>query len=492
MAKTKHQKLADKMQAMFDAIQVHISKVAKQFNIELHFYQPYQVSGGPSMTLSALKSMFFTHYLNLQRLSPNASLRNVCQKLPVLGILCQPPIQRLSTCQQAGEDGRWRVLWKARVVCPEENLSNLNRSRGQKLLYCPREDEILNEIDWLEKDMRENSLTRQVLSVLEDERCLAIMQSNLLKDPILIWEKTKNEWRAEPSEDSNPDQTHDIADDPKNVDTVDFAPQQGYSLAFAHIAVLESIKERHCRHRQSLRKLYKKALENALFENMPWSKEEKNSFLHQWKDNVFGSEHPLRPKRPCRWKTCMGIDDVTAAKLIEHFASEFIANPKNKKLGEIACVLWILVWNAEEKDEPRITIKQALRLSSQDIVENDAAIIVNGVQLTISWGLLDLLRCLRGEGRGKRACRLFKNLDLSGKTLERALIEASKTVLPNKADSVLPAAFLIQPHVYQGIRMTSAQRAAMRNIKPIEPFYPTRKEIKKALLNERQRLTSAK
>lgn len=93
--------------------------------------------------------------------------------------------------------------------------------------------------------------------------------------------------------------------------------------------------------------------------------------------------------------------------------------------------------------------------------------------------------CLRGKGEGVRKQRLFSNLDISGKALERALNEASKALFPNE-EPVLPGAFLVFPHVYNNVRMSAAQRKSMREVKPIIPLRHTHKEIKKALLRNQK------
>ena len=113
--------------------------------------------------------------------------------------------------------------------------------------------------------------------------------------------------------------------------------------------------------------------------------------------------------------------------------------------------------------------------------------MIGGTEITISWGLKKFLLCLRGKGEGKRAHRLFGNLDTSGKALERALIQASKELLGNNEAPVLPGAFLVSPHCYQGIRMSSAQRKVMRKARSIVPLRNTRNEIKKELFKEQER-----
>jgi len=201
---------------------------------------------------------------------------------------------------------------------------------------------------------------------------------------------------------------------------------------------------------------------------------------------LFRDEPKLRQLHPGRWKCCQGVDCDTAAKLIKYFVLKFIANPKDKKSGEIACVLWLLVGIAQrdgtDRKTLRVTIQSVLKASSRDIDPDDAVVTIGGCRVDVSWGLRNLLLCLRGRGKGQRACRLFANLDRSGKALGRALIEASKEVLPEGRDLVLPEAFLISPHLYKGVRMSATQRRAMKSAKRNSPSV-TRNVIKKALRN---------
>jgi len=485
------------MQDMLQDLEDYHLRVAKQLNlVQLHFYEPYALFGRPLMKLSALHAMFCTYYINLQILASSSSLRAICRELPMLGAIIKRPVYLTSECFVSSGEEAWMVPWRVRVVLPEDNQSKLERSQAQALLYCPLPDEISNEIDWFEKAMAADSLTHQFLSIIEHERRSAIVRKNLLKNPCSIWEEAKERWHAAPTEESDPDAVYDLASEPQKVDDIDFAPAEGQSLALAYEAVMRSIRTRSCRHRQPLRTIYKEALERAMFEDVPWDDAEKTAFLKEWKSNFFKqseaiSQKPTKtPKKPLkqgRWNQCAGVDDITASNLIKYFITEFIANPRNKKAGEIACVLLILVWIAQEGDNGPLAIPKVLQLTTKDIASEDDTVVIGRVETIVSWGLKQLLECLRGKGEGKRGLRLFASLDPSGKALERALIEASKKILPEGASPVLPAAFLISPHVYQGVRMSSAQRNAMRSAKPIVPLRHMSYDIKKALLNIKER-----
>jgi hypothetical protein len=226
-------------------------------------------------------------------------------------------------------------------------------------------------------------------------------------------------------------------------------------------------------------------LVQAIFDQVPWDVKRRRTFLDEWRNNLFEQKSIVGLSKPGRWTQCRGISDVKAAKFIKYFIEKFTGNPQDKKSGEIACVLWILIWIAQEADSENLTIQKVLQLSFQDIDPDDAIIKVDGTDVDISFGLQNLLLCLRGKGEGIRNQRLFSNLDVSGKALERALNEASKILFPNE-EPVLPGAFLVFPHVYNNIRMSVAQRRAMRKVKPIIPVRYIHKEIKKALLHSRQ------
>jgi hypothetical protein len=302
-----------------------------------------------------------------------------------------------------------------------------------------------------------------------------------------IWNKAKEEWMSDPSEDSDEDILHEAVKNPRDLDDVDFAPSDGMSLALAYEEVMMSIRRRERRHRDSLRNIYKSKLIKTMFDGVPWSEEQKEAFLKQWQNNFFES-HPNKINvKPGRWEQCRVIDRYTAAKFIKHFLELFINNPKSKKAGEVACILWVLIWAAQEEKSDHITIQKVLELSSQDIDPEDPKISVGGVELEISWGLHQLLWCLCGKGEGRRSRRIFANIDTAGKFLERALHNASKELLPEHAISVQPGAFLISPHLYPGVRMTVAQRKAMKKTRPIvKPLY-THRDVKKMLREAQNR-----
>lgn len=147
MAKTKHQKLANLMQAMLNAIEDHKAQVAKQLAcVQLHFYERYAVLGRRSlMKESALHSMFLSHYIGLQTFAPDPHLRATCHQLPMLGALLNRSIYLASECRQSKGKGLLLIPWGVRTVLPKENKEKLERSyaevntnRYRVCCYLPR------------------------------------------------------------------------------------------------------------------------------------------------------------------------------------------------------------------------------------------------------------------------------------------------------------------------------------------------------------------
>jgi hypothetical protein len=475
MAKTKHQKLADIMRKMLSDIEMHGADVMKAVNfVQMHFYEPFAIVGRPPIKESAFKKMVCAHYANLRILSPDPAVRNICQELQCSGLYVNAPI-RFQAYQSVDNKGMWVNLWRVKTIFPENNKVNLLQDLSRELLYCPRYDEITNEFDWFERESSENSLTYCFLSAAESSRRDSIIMGNLLKDPFPVWERAKEKWRTDPNE------VCVVAKNPRDIDKINFAPRTGQSLSLAWEAVVESMRANTCRHRQSLRTIYKRELEREIFEGVPRTKYEKITFFRLWDDRLFKGD--LKHQKIGRWEQCFGADIGKLSSILMHFITEFIKDPnKKKQFGEIACVLWVLIWSAQGDCEGRISIKNVLQITSKDIVPDDSAVKMNDSEVQISWGLRDLLICLLGKGEGQRACRLFGSLDVSGKLLERALMQASKKLFPDDTEPVLPAAFLVPAHSVPGVRIPLEHRKAMRKTKRlISPIY-SRKDAKKVFL----------
>lgn len=114
------------------------------------------------------------------------------------------------------------------IVLPKDTQEKIDRSSAQALLYCPLDNEISNEIDWFEKEMAADSVTHQLLSIVEYERQQSIVRYNLLKDPFPIWEQAKKKWMdTDNLELEAPDVYYEVPKNPREIDNASFAPQKG-------------------------------------------------------------------------------------------------------------------------------------------------------------------------------------------------------------------------------------------------------------------------
>jgi hypothetical protein len=288
-----------------------------------------------------------------------------------------------------------------------ENFINREHEKLKLLLYCPAKDEFSFEIDWYERDDAANSFTHQLLTVqasLDEE---ALLAQNLNRDPTLLYQKALDEWQAQPSEASDPDFLYDLAMDPKKLAMIEFAPKPGQSIEMAYKSVLLSIRSRKFKHRHALRKMYQSKLVGAIFEGLNWNDSLCRSFLKEFNRRVFGEGKKSSDRSLGRWEQCKGIDRYTAARFIEHFVIKFINDPSDKQSGEIACILWLLIWCAQEDMTLSITLDQVLELSTQDITHEDRELLFPTAELEVSEGLHQLLLCLCGLGKDGLGLSVF-------------------------------------------------------------------------------------
>lgn len=475
------QKLVNLMHSILDGIDDYFCKVDAQMNlIQFYFYEKYFIPRRPLIKENTFQVMVWTHRLGLQQLAPDPSFRRLCLSTGALGAIVNKFIfSHNEAVYQKNDHPRvlWYIPWGIITIRPEENEKNLARGRDEALLFCPDSSEISNEIDWFENEDAADSLGYQLLSITAYESEMNVIRKNLLKEPLSIYDQAIAEWRALPSEQSNPDRVHEVAADPQGLYEIDFAPKTGQSLAFAYEDVLKSIRGRQSRHRQTLRKIYKEHLEHEMFEGVPWTGKQQVGFLKEWESNLFGTERKHISK-PGRWKQCEGIDRHLTAKFIRYFVFNFIKDPSDQKLGECACILWLFIWCAQECSFRLITIQDVLNISRGDMCANNC-IMVKEHEVEVSSGLYQLLLCLSDEN--DKGERLFQHIDSKGKALERALQKASRELLGDDCIPVLPASFLIPPYNQPRARISPVQRQTMRNSRQIIPFRHTRKDVLSAL-----------
>lgn len=342
------------------------------------------------------------------------------------------------------------------------------------LLYCSSKEELNYPLDWFEKEDENDSLSYQFQTIREYYRRHHLIRKNSLKDPGPLYEMAIQKWRDPKSE------TNDlIANEVTNLDILSFAPAKGDSCAIAYERVLKSIHNKKDRHRAGLRKIYKLELEEALFKDVPMDDLFRISYLNKWKENLFGKSHKHSKVKKGRYEQSEAVDRYTAGKIILYLLNEFIASPQEKISGETACFLWILIRAAKEDAELKITLSEVVRLRISQVNKFKPEIdFGNERTLEISSGLHLLLLDLCGKF--KKDIRLFENIDVDLKNLQRKFIKISKVL---NIPLVMPSAFLLFPHLYPGIRIKAAEINARKKAIQLIPSSAakTRKKLKDIL-----------
>lgn len=455
MAKNKHQKLAQYLTMIMDEIQLVFDQAALHLQcIQFHCYERVLIAGRPLMKENAFRAMVKANALGLRHYPPNEEIRAACCSLPYFGIVINKPLLKEAELLLSlpYSVGKWVIPWCVKTVLPNQCATHIEKGRFEALLYCPDPSEVSSEIDWFEKEDLTGTLNYQVLSALEDTKRenddLAIIKTNLAKLALPYFRSVVEKWSQE-----------DVTDNiPKNTDIIfqaTFAPNEQSTVSLAYESILSSIQERTYRNYQHLKSIWRDKLENLIFQNLDWSSDQKNAYLCQQGWGIFTKEHTRLPMPKDRWPQCQGVDRQTAAKIIRYFIDVFLEDPcSRQQYGEIACLLWTCIWASHEHQSTAIKLHKILHLSTKQLDKESMTLKIGEKEVNISAGLCNLLTRLLGKGKGERSRRLFENItDID--FLEDAVKRASKVVLGDNSTPVLPAAFLLFPHPFQGKRRSS-------------------------------------
>jgi len=455
-------------------------KVEQVLNrVQFHFYEKILICGRPLMTRKAFSAMTKSHAIGLGHYSPNPDVKLACQSLPSLGAIIQKPIfKRSELIYSQDSQGLWIVPWSVKTLLPQYNQIHIAHGKEEALLYCLDQSELSSEIDWFEKENCADSLTYQFLAandaIAKENHDLSIIRKNLDQQAWPLFYTTVKEWQNSLlSNEIRPEKLD-------NVFKAFFAPTKKMNLALAYEKVRRAIRMRKLRNYQYLMHMWRSRLELEIFKNLNWNDEQKGWFLKRWENNLFNKSASKSSCPKGRWEQSQAIDRQTAAKFIRYFMDRFIADPNQCKAdGEIACILWICIWVSYES-LMQIHLYQVIELTTKQLDAQALMLNIETHEIPISYGLCQLLEILKGEGKGERGRRLFEHV--SEESLQDAMKKASKAILGDEALHVLPSAFLIFPHLYQGKRMSHKQREALR-VRGELSFEPrhTRKELLKEL-----------
>ena len=477
MAKTKHEVLAAEIAKILSDIDQFIEKSRRCLQlVQFHFYTKILPINVPPPSNAILNSLAKPHAAGMSILAPSQELRTACASYPIFSAILRQPVLLSSQCPRILPNTTFATWWAVKITLPQEMEPQIKQGYWETLLYCPENSEHSNEIKWFEKENHVNSFTFWLCSVLDvaqkEYSGKKVIRQNLDQFALPHFRKLVEKWKLDP-------EGHDtISKDPTIVFTKPFAPRENDYIADAYEKVRRVLRERSFRNYEHLMILWRDFLENLVFANVDWTDGEKTGFIKEWEINIFGSPLKNSVNHDGRWVQDMAIDRQRAGKILKYFIDRFLTDPsKRKKDGEIACLLWTLIWLAQDPDVANITLTRALAFDTTNIDKEHSAIIFDGKSIEISIGLHQLLIILQGKGEGKRPRRLFAHL--SDDYLQHVMKEASLSLFGSDATPILPAAFLCFPHPMNETRLGKKQRERLRAIDPGSEASYTRRQILK-------------
>jgi len=479
MAKCKYGTLALKMEELLQGMEQFIEKTRQELpGVQFLFHERIPLIGVPVTSKSSFDEQVKAHAIGMRFLSPSQELRTACCNRSFFGFYLPLRLRLRSQCLEVVPNQPFATWWAIKTTLPREMEPIIEQGYWEVLLFCEDSTEYSYEIDLFEKENYTNTFTFQIesmLAVLERENSgKAVIRKNLNQLALPYFHAIVEKWKNDP-------QGHDII--PKDFTTLftkPFAPTESDYIAHAYQKVRLQLRERSLRNYEHLMVLWRHFLEDLMFSNVAWTDIEKAGFIKEWEISIFGPSMNHRIEQEGRWEQARAIDKKQAGKIIKYFIDRFLADPsKHKKDGEIACLLWTLVWLAQDAQAGDITLARILAFDTTNIDKEQPAILFDGKEVEISQGLYQLLQILQGKGAGKRSRPLFANL--SSDYLQHVIKEASLTLFGLDSVPISPAAFLSFPHPQEGVRLTKKHRERCRAVDPGSMASYHRRQILKAL-----------
>lgn len=464
MALTRHQKLARKIKAQFADLQFHHDKTAVFCGVlRFFFYEPYFIDNRPPMSERALESMMQSHRLGLIRFSLHQELWEAARSTPLNAYIL--PMKVYLGGYRLAEGQRHWIPWRVHIDLPSKGLRDLQEAMLVAISYCAAEEEMSEWIDWHEEEDKANTFTNKLLAKIYQKQ-EKLPEENLKKQAFPAFQEAALEYYKK-------------IHYPKIFKTLiktGFAPTQNTTVERAYTLVLQSLRDRNRRDLENFQQFWRDKLEGLIFSNLDWTEEQKKLSL---KERFSVAEPQLEPKMSLRWQTSLALDRYTYASFIRYFADIFIQNPlKNKVEGEIALLLWIMVYVSQEPDNI-LSIKRLLELTTANVREK--MLLIDDHEYEISRGLTELLFEYTGGIKTERQQKLFPNL--TPDKLEDYFHRASQILLPAGSLAALPEAFLIFPHVHKNQRIPPKLRQNWQKHPPkIYSDTISRHELKRQLI----------
>jgi len=237
-----------------------------------------------------------------------------------------------------------------------------------------------------------------------------------------------------------------------------FAPQPGESVA-ACLERLWYVKRKGSyRNYSEFLKMWEHTLKSQIVVSTKFSSSDEALFS-AWKSKLFNEVPSYKNSLSARWKGGYAIDSPTASKIILYHIDLFIKKPHRIENGEISCLLWLLIFLSNSKQDNRpYNLKDVLDINSKNLkLTGTISFQDHNIQIPIK--LAKLLSLLRQCGNQNK---LFQNINTD--TIPDALKRASQN-LGMKA--VLPHAFLANIHLFGNLRILPwLSKSMMEGSKP--------------------------
>ncbi len=437
MAKSKWEKLSKAFSLMLKGIDnyIDIKDRSKKYNLfQLHVCADVSKSR-PSIG----STIATTHLLFQKKLCPDISLKEELEKPLQTQPFFHCPIHPDKTKAAHFKDKSY-LKWSIKIVWAVEIISKIYNLPLEILLYCPSNDEYPDRQDWFRQEDKSINFFDKLSKINLEAKDNNILVSNLLEPVADTFKKFLKRKGASKQE-------------------IPFAPDKHECIGDAIEKVIRFRKERNYGSSYELLKEWEVCLKEIAFSKLNWSEEKQEACFAKMKTFIY---EPLKGHLKTKKENARAIDRYTAGEIILYFVQKSIQNPTDRISGQIACILWVLIWVAKESVNGSSSIQAVINLSSKQINEENKSLTVNREEIEISRGLMDILSILLGKQSGKLEFKLFP--DINRRNLKNAIENASKNLFPERQTPITLESFCLFPHPFQNVSMPNSMLRSLRNL----------------------------
>lgn len=431
MAKNKWEKLSKAMLSMLQGINDYVKTIHCSFEkynlLQLHIY----VQG-------ARGNQSFN---NRERIDKTIQfLRKYHRDISIREELAKPFWKEPMFYSATSRIGFPYEKWSVKIGFAQDIIFKLYNLSREVFLYCPSSGEYSDCQDWFRLEDKSTKLFEKLFKISLEAKDEKVILTNLVK--------------------STDDAFNSFLEDgyKKTLKPqIPFAPNKNENVGNAIKRVIQFRKERNYGQFYDLLKEWEICLNKITFNQLDWSNEKQEKCFAKMKTFFY---KPV--KRTIKEGCAKTIDRYTVAEIILYFVQKSIQNPRDRKSGQIACILWMLMWITQETLNASVSIQEVIFLSYRQIDKKNKSILINEEEIEISRGLMDMLSILLGKGTGKLNCRLFPDIDR--RNLKNAIERASKELFPDRKIPITLESFCLFPHPFLNVSMPNPLLQSLRRL----------------------------